>query len=326
MQRLAPYFLAGLIAIVAIAVEGSGQAGPLPPKTSRVITLGTVAGPNPNPHQAQPSNLLIVNGTFYVIDAGDGIARRLAKAGIRIREIGTIFLTHLHDDHTSGLVPLMSVAWDQNRVTPINVYGPPRTEELVNAAGQFLNIGAEIRIADGGRSIPITELLFGHDVGTRLIYQDANIKVTSAENSHFAFHSGLATGKHKSYAYRFETPDRVIVFTGDTGASDAVTELARGADLLVTESNSFQDRMQIMMKSGEWQAMTAAERAGIEHQSNEGHMTPEMLGSLATRANVKTVVLSHLTYRRDGDYTQRANEVKKYFSGQVLVAKDLMEF
>jgi len=44
------------------------------------------------------------------------------------------------------------------------------------------------------------------------------------------------------------------------------------------------------------------------------------------RANVKTVVLTHLTYRPDGDYTARAAEVKKYFSGEVLTAKDLMEF
>ena len=47
-----------------------------------------------------------------------------------------------------------------------------------------------------------------------MIYQDANIKVTAVENSHFAFHEGPAAGKHKSYSYRFETPDRVIVFTG----------------------------------------------------------------------------------------------------------------
>ncbi len=152
MQRFSLYLLAGLIAIGAFAWAnwGSAQVGSSSPKNTRVITLGTLGGPNPNPHQAQSSNLLVVNGSFYVIDAGDGVARRLAKAGIHIREIGTIFLTHLHDDHTSGLVPLMSVAWDQNRVKPINVYGPPRTEELVKAAAQFLTIGSEIRIADEG--------------------------------------------------------------------------------------------------------------------------------------------------------------------------------
>ena len=78
---------------------------------TRLITLGTTAGPPPRAHRAQSSNLLIVNGSFYVVDAGDGAARRIAKAGINVRDIGTIFLTHLHDDHMAGLGTLMSVAW-----------------------------------------------------------------------------------------------------------------------------------------------------------------------------------------------------------------------
>jgi ribonuclease BN (tRNA processing enzyme) len=295
-------------------------------KPSLLITLGTSGGPPPRAHRAQSSNLLTVNGTHYVIDAGDGVARRLAQAGISVREIGTVFITHHHDDHTAGLGTLLSVAWDQNRTHPIHVYGPPRTEELVKAAVQYFTISAEIRIADGGRSIPIGQVFFGHDVGTGVIYQDANIKVTAVENSHFDFHEGPAKGKHKSYAYRFETPDRVIVFTGDTGASGAVIELAKGADLLVSETSSCQSRMQEMADDGRWQAMTPAEQAGIMRQMAQGHMTLEEIGKMAASANVKTVVLSHLTHKRDGDYAPWAEEVKKYFSGQVLVAKDLMEF
>jgi len=261
-----------------------------------------------------------------VVDAGDGVARRLAKAGINVREIGIVFITHHHDDHTAGLGTLLSVAWDQNRTKPIHVYGPPRTEELVKAAVQYFTISAEIRIADGGRSVPMAHVFLGHDVGTGMIYEDANIKVMAVENSHFDFHEGPAAGKHKSYAYRFETPDRAIVFTGDTGASDAVTELAKDADLLVTETSSCQGRMQEMAEDGRWQAMTATEQAGITRQMTQGHMTLDEIGELAARANVKTVVLSHLTHKRDGDYTPWAEEVEKHFSGQVLVAKDLMEF
>ncbi|HYS91649.1 MAG TPA: MBL fold metallo-hydrolase [Bradyrhizobium sp.] len=303
------------------------QTSPAPSKAAtRLITLGTLGGPNPKAHQAQSSNLLIVNGTQYIVDAGDGVARRLAKAGVDIRGIGTIFLTHLHDDHTAGLGTLMSVAWDQNRTKPVNIYGPPRTADLVKAAVQYFTISAEIRIADGGRTVPIAQVFAGHDVGTGLVYQDANIKVTAVENSHFDFHKGPASGKYKSYSYRFETLDRVIVFTGDTGPSDAVTELARGADLLVTETASFQDRMKMMIDSGQWQAMTPEEQAGMQRQATQGHMTPDIIGKMATRAKVKTVVLTHLTYRPDGDYTSRAEEVRKNFSGQVLVAKDLMEF
>ncbi len=330
MQKLSLLLLpAVLIGIVALAHESMAQTGRAPAKAgTRLITLGTSGGPPPRAGRAQSSNLLTVNGTHYVIDAGDGVARRLAKAGINVRDIGTIFITHHHDDHTAGLGTLMSVAWDNQRTRPIDVYGPPRTEALVKAAVQYYGISAEIRIADGGRSVPIAQVFLGHDVGTGVIYQDANIKVSAVQNSHFDFHKGPASGQHKSYSYRFETPGRVIVFTGDTGGSDAVTELAKGADLLVTETSSFQDRMQRMIDSGQWQAMTPAEQEGITRQATQGHMTLEIIGKMAARANVKTVVLSHLSARADGtdNYTPWVAEVKKHFSGQILVAKDLMEF
>src|SRR4029434_1764115 len=106
---------------------------------TRLITLGTSGGPPPRAHRAQSSNLLIVNGALYVIDAGDGVARRLAKAGVNDRELGTVFITHHHDDHTAGLGTLLSVAWDQTRTKPIHVYGPPRTTELVDRKSTRLN-------------------------------------------------------------------------------------------------------------------------------------------------------------------------------------------
>jgi ribonuclease BN (tRNA processing enzyme) len=332
MQNLSSWLLASLIttSVVVVGDCSVAQSTGAPWEAgTRLITLGTQGGPTPRAYRAQSSNLLIVNGALYVVDAGDGVARRLAKAGINVREIGTIFLTHHHDDHTAGLGTLMSAAWGQNRTKPINVYGPPRTEDLVKAAVQYFTISAEIRIADGGRAVPIAQVLVGHDVGTGVIYQDANVKVTAVENSHFHFHFGVAAGKHKSYSYRFETPDRVIVFTGDTGSSDAVTELASGADLLVTATSSFQDRMRQMIERGQWQAMTAYQQAAMQRQGTQGHMTPEVIGKMATRANIKTVVLSHLccsVQRGNDDYTPRADEVRKHFSGQVLIAKDLMEF
>jgi ribonuclease BN (tRNA processing enzyme) len=331
MQKLPLLLFTTLISISinSFAHESMAQSkGPPSPKTvTRLITLGTAAGPSTQPNRAQSSNLLTVNGTHYVVDAGDGVARRLAEAGIDLREIGIIFITHHHDDHTAGLGTLMSLAWDRQRTKPIHVYGPPRTEELVKAAVQYFTISAEIRIADGGRTVPIAQVFVGHDVATGVIYQDANIKVTAVENSHFAFHSGPASGKYKSYSYRFETPGRVIVFTGDTGTSDAVTELAKGADLLVTETSSSEARKQVLINSGSWQAMSAAEQAGIMRQASQGHMNLDDIGKMATRANVKTVVLSHLGQRvGTDDYTTWAEEVKKHFSGEVLIAKDLMEF
>ncbi len=294
---------------------------------SSLITLGTSAGPSLTPGRAQTSHLLTVNGTYYVVDAGDGVARRMARVGADVRDVGIIFLTHHHDDHTAGLGTLMSLAWDRQRTEPINVYGPPRTKELVDATVRYCSISADIRIADGGRSVPLDKVFFGHDVGIGEVYRDDNIRVSATENTHFSFHRGDAAGRYKSYSYRFETPDRVIAFTGDTGFSAAVTALARDADILVTETSSCDERKNRMIRDGIWQAMSAAEQEGIMRQATQGHMDLDKIGMLATQAGVRKVVLSHLTRRVEtADYEPWAEEVRKHFSGEVVIAEDLMEF
>src|SRR5262249_25044963 len=121
MRKIGPALVAILVPffVVALANVGAAQSGGAAATSgTRLITLGTVAGPPPRPHRAQSSNLLIVNGTLYVIDAGDAVVRRIAKAGFNVRNVGTIFITHHHDDHTAGLGTLMSVAWDSQRTPP----------------------------------------------------------------------------------------------------------------------------------------------------------------------------------------------------------------
>src|SRR5262249_34932673 len=147
--------------------------------------------------------------------------------------------------------------------------------------------------------VPIAQVFFGHDVLPGRVYQDANVNVTAAETTHFEFHTGAAAGKHKSYAYRFETPDRVIVVTGDIGPNDALTSLAKDADLLLAEANSVEERMQLLIKSGQWEVMSPAQRAGIQRQMTQGHLSTEDVGKMASQARVKTVVLTHLTAKPD---------------------------
>jgi ribonuclease BN (tRNA processing enzyme) len=327
-MRKATILLLAAVATLSLADAGWAQsAGPAKSGT-RLITVGTAGGPVPRASRAQSSNLLVVNGTPYLIDAGDGTTRRLAEMRFNFRTLGTIFITHGHNDHTGGLDMLLSTAWGSQRVEPINVYGPPGTDALIKAAIGYLNLDAEIRISDGSRTVPIEKVFFGHDVGAGVVYQDGNIKVTAVENSHYHFRPGSpAFGKYKSYSYRFETPDRVIVFTGDTGPSDAVTALAKDADILVTEVVSVEDVKEARTRDGRWQAMSAQEQSEFIRHMVEEHLTPQQIGAMATRAGVKTVILSHLTQRPDSDdYTPWADEVRKHFSGKVLVAKDLMEF
>ena len=102
MQKLTIVLLAAC-ALSAVATDSGAQTGGAPKSGTRLITVGTGGGPVPRAGRAQSSNLLIVNGTPYLIDAGDGIARRLAKMKFNFRTLGTIFITHGHNDHTGGL-------------------------------------------------------------------------------------------------------------------------------------------------------------------------------------------------------------------------------
>lgn len=131
---------------------------------TRLITLGTRFGPSPAAHQAQSANLLIVNGALYLIDAGDGVLRRLAEANISYSEIGVIFITHPHSDHVAGLGTLMSAERTFGRKDPINVYGPYGVEMIVAATIQYFTPDAEIRW-DDGLQISMQDMFRGHDSG-----------------------------------------------------------------------------------------------------------------------------------------------------------------
>jgi ribonuclease BN (tRNA processing enzyme) len=326
--------VASVIAIVSVKLVGGSWAQPSGASSqksgTRLITLGTRSGPQPTVGRAQSSNLLVVNGALYVIDAGDGVTRRLTRLGTNFRNIDTIFITHPHSDHTNGLGALMSVMFDANRVSPVNIYGPPGTAASVKGLLEFLEVNSEIRISDGTKVIPAGKVFSGHDTGAGTIFQDANIKVTAVENTHFHFQPGSpGYGKYKSYAYRFDAPDRSLVFTGDTGPSDAVVALAKGADLLVSEvTASADDYKEQQIKSGRWQVMTPEQQTGAIRHMMEEHLVAEEVGKMASRTGVKTVVLTHLpaTGNPKDDYKRFAEEVKKQFSGPVLIANDLMEF
>jgi ribonuclease BN (tRNA processing enzyme) len=311
-------------AVVAQAVGAQAQA---PTMGTRLITLGTRGGPLPTKDRAQSSNLLVVNGTLYLIDAGDGVTRRIVQAGFDFRQVGKIFITHPHSDHTAGLATLLVSEWEYQRREPIDIYGGG-VEALVKGAIAYLTPNAKIRWAEG-KTAPMAETFLGHDVPAGLVYRDHNVKVTAVENTHFHFpEDSLPYGKYKSYSYRFETPGRVIVFTGDTGPSDALTELAKNADLLVTEVGMPNDVIELFKRSGLWQVKTPAEQAGFIRHMEEEHVTPEVVGQMAAKANVKAVVMTHLGPTTDpqDDYQRYIDGAKKFFVGPITLAKDLMQF
>ena len=292
------------------------------PSGTQLITLGTRGGPLPSKDRAQSSNLLVVNGTLYLIDAGGGVTRRIVQAGHDFRKVGKIFITHPHSDHTAGLATLLVSAWEYQRREPIDIYGGG-VEALVKGAIAYLSPNAEIRWAEGKKA-PMADLFHGHDVPPGVVYQDANVKVTAVENSHFNFPQGSPPyGKYKSYSYRFETPGRVVVFSGDTGPSDALTELAKGADLLVTEVTLVEDVIDVFKRTGAWQVKTPDEQAGWIRHMKEEHVTPEDVGRMAAKAGVKSLVLTHLspTVDPEDDYQRYADGAKKFFPARFCSQK-----
>ncbi len=129
--------VAGLVAaffVAAASPQASAQTSPDISAKTRLIVLGTAAGPLPRKDRAQSAHAVVANGVTYLFDAGDGVARRLIQAGITPMNVRSIFLTHGHDDHAAGLATLLSVAWDFQRKQPLDVYGPPGTEAIIAGA------------------------------------------------------------------------------------------------------------------------------------------------------------------------------------------------
>ena len=313
-----------LLAVASLAAIGS-LPGAARAETT-LITLGTAGGPLPRADRAQSSNLLIVNSALYLIDAGGGVTGRIVQSGSNFRKVSKIFITHAHSDHTAGLATLLVSQWEQQS-EPADIYGSG-VEALVKGTIAYLTPNADIRWTEGKKR-PMTDMFRAHEVSPGVVYQDANVKVTAVENTHFHFQpNDPAYGKYKSYSYRFETPDKVVFFTGDTGPSDAVVELAKGADLYVTETTSPEDVVELYKKNGIWQQKTPEEQQGFLRHMHEEHVTPTDIGQMAAKANVKAVVMSHLgpSITPNDDYQRFVDEAKKYYSGPITLAKDLMKF
>lgn len=289
-----------------------------------LVTLGTRGGPMPTADRAQSANLVIVDGTPYLIDAGDGVLRRVVEAGVDFRAIDHVFLTHVHWDHAGGLAALVAAAWESQRRTPIEVFASG-AEAVVAGVVASLTPNAEIK-ATTGKATPLGDVVRAHEAAPGAVYQDDRITVTAVENTHFHFAADSPlVDKYRSYALRIATADRVIVFTGDTGESTAVETLARGADVLVAEVLDPDDVVALAQRRGTWQKMTATEQAGLARHLRASHLTPEQVGQLAAAAGVGEVILTHLVPTPDPvhDDARYVERVRATYHGPVVLAEDL---
>jgi len=203
------------------------------------VLLGTQGGPNFNTERGESANAVIVDGVPYVVDLGEGALGAMRRAGIAFRDVGRVFLTHLHDDHSAEVSSFLSHQWSDGRITPTVVAGPFGTAKLVKASLEAAEANAAIRLVDEARKTKPVDLFRGEDLAATAkpvqVYRDERVTVSSVENTHYPDASKRRT-PHRSLSYRFDCRDRSIVFSGDTAYSAGLVKLAHDADVFVCET------------------------------------------------------------------------------------------
>jgi ribonuclease BN (tRNA processing enzyme) len=308
------------VLLSAALVTGLGAAQAKSPQPE-IVTLGTMAGPMANPARSQPATLLHWAGGMILVDAGDGAVEQMARAGFDSVPLKTVIITHIHADHIGGLFALLSRRY-QLMDPPITIYGPPGTQAMVAglvAAMEPLKLtspalpGAPLRPpADGVKVVEIGD-------GAELTIE--GVPVRAVANTHYLSDSNAPSPAHgQSLSLRFELPGRSVVLTGDTGPSEPVIALARGADVLVSSILDL-DAAVAAIRASRPNAPTAFFNAARAHFAQH-HLSAEAAGRLAQSAGVKRVVFTHIGITPDRMKAAKA-ELKKTWKGPVVFAHDL---
>lgn len=275
---------------------------------TQVVMLGT-GTPNADPERSGPAVAIVVRGTPYLVDCGPGVVRRAAAAGraqlpgLAIARLSRVFITHLHSDHTAGLADLWLTPWVLERKVPLEVWGPPGTAAMTKHLAAAYREDVEIRRHGGEPSNDGGWRLQAHEIKTGVVYRDSNVTVTAFAVQH---------GKWKhAFGYRFDTPDRRIVLSGDCAPSPEVARQCDGCDVLVHEVYS---QSGFERRPPEWQRYHAAY-----------HTSSRQLGDIASQARPQLLVLYHQLFWGTAE-EDLVREVQQGYTGRVVSAHDLDRF
>ena len=298
----------GLSAAAALTAPATFAQAAKP--RTRIVFLGTKGGPRVGLGRSNPANLVVVNNTPFVIDCGMGVSRQLVAAGVPLETVKYILISHHHSDHNLEYGNLAFNAWVTGLSTPIHSFGPKGIEAMTKTFFELNRFDIEARIEDEGRP-DLRKLLIAKDITEDgVVLQTADVKITAFRTPHPPI--------TENFAYKFETPDGVIVFSSDTNYNPKLAEFAEGADVLVHEAlyPPWVDRLVTLVKNG----------ATLKKHLLESHTAAEDVGRIADAANVKVLVMSHLV-PEDPDVTDEdwRSEASKSFKGRIVVARDLME-
>jgi len=305
------YLPTALIATVFCFASPS-IAQSIPAAKTQVVILGT-GTPIINPDRSGPSVAVVVNGSAYLVDFGPGVVRRAAAAArdkkisaLTPKDLKVVFATHLHSDHTGGLSDLYLTPAVEGRPGPLELYGPPGIAEMARhiQAAYVKDVAVRVKGLEHGNAKAYR--INAHEVHPGIVYKDANVTVRAFAVAHGTWDF--------SYGYRFDTADRSIVISGDTGPTQRIVRACHGCDILLHEVYSvawFRER------TPAWQKYHST-----------FHTSSVELARLAGAAAPKQLVLYHQLFRPGDDVDAvLIDEMRKAgYSGPVASAHDLEIF
>ena len=307
--------LATTSAAAALGTDAQAQGTRPTAKPTRITLLGT-GTPAPSLERQGSGYLIEVGDDLIVMDHGPGAHHRLLESGHRAVDVRHAFFTHLHYDHCMDYGRLVLQRWDQgaDRIPDLDVYGPPplkrMTDLLFSEEGVYgPDIRARIRHqssidqfeARGGKAPRKRPAPNVREVKPGDVIQGKGWKVTVGHSVHVQPYL-------ECLAFRLDAPDGSLCYTGDSGKTDDIVELARGCDVLIHMNHYF---------SGT--APSPAYRAACgNHKDN---------AETAKRAGVKTLVLTHFLGQIDQPRIreQIVHEIQEVFDGKVVWGEDLMQ-
>lgn len=276
---------------------------------TKVVMLGT-GNPNPSPSQSGCSVAIIVNGTPYIVDFGPGLIRRAAEMspryggdieGLDVKNIKRAFLTHLHSDHTTGYPDLILTPWVMGRDEPLEVYGPEGINDMTSNILEAYQEDIRYRIYGYEPANNQGWRVNSHEFTEEgVIYEDKNIKVEAFPVPHGTWPN--------AWGFRFTTPDKIIVLSGDSAPSEKIIEYAIGADILIHEvySKKGYDKKDEFWKN--------------YHARN--HTSTIELADIANQAKPGLIVLYHILFWGATD-EDLINEISNTYKGKIIVGRDL---
>jgi ribonuclease BN (tRNA processing enzyme) len=298
--------LAVAVALATCLLNAADVAAQGSRSRTQIVLLGT-GTPAADPDRSGPSTAIVVDDTPYLIDFGPGVARRAAGAvgkgvsALRGANLKVAFVTHLHSDHTAGYMDLIITPWVAGRTSPLEVYGPRGISEMTEHVLAAYRVDIDNRMQERGET---STLVNAHEISSGLVYEDARVKVTAFEVPH---------GDLDAYGYRFETPDRIVVISGDTSPTDNIVSSCDGCDVLVHEHYSVASFTRVAPK---WQQYR------LRH-----HTSTQQLAELATRARPGLLILYHRSNAGGGGTSAPESDVieemGRFYKGRWVSGHDL---